>query len=138
VARQRLLRVAGLFSLLQEKGFPMILSTIGLGIGAYALGAGAISSAAMIARGGVRAVGRVCHGDVRGATMELLGGVAAPAVGAVNQLAALGCEVVAVAMSITVGSSDPGNASVPAVAGSNGEPANRVGQRMACAGAASS
>jgi hypothetical protein len=54
----------------------MILSTIGFGIGDYALGAGAISSAAMIARGSVRAVGRVCHCDVRGATLELLGGVA--------------------------------------------------------------
>ena len=51
----------------------MILSTIGLGIGAYALGAGAISSAAMIARGGVRAVGQRlpwrcsrCHHGVAG------------------------------------------------------------------------
>ena len=105
----------------------MILSTIGLGIGAYALGAGAISSAAMIARGGVRAVGRVCHGDVRGATMELLGGMAAPAVGAAHQLAALGCEIVSVAMSISTGSAGAGDTSLPAGTGGDGRPAWPLG-----------
>jgi hypothetical protein len=117
----------------------MILSTMGLGIGAYALGAGAISSAAMIARGGVRAVGRVCHGDVRGATLELLGGVAAPAVGAAHQLAALGCEIVACALSISIGSAGTGDVSVPGGTGSNAGPTLSSGasRRMACASAGS-
>jgi hypothetical protein len=116
----------------------MILTTIGLGLGAYALGAGALSSAAMIARGGVRAVGRVCHGDVRGATMELLGGMAAPAVGAVNQLAALGCEIVGVAMSIRSGSAGPDDMSLSAGTASNGGSASSLGasRHMACASAA--
>ena len=116
----------------------MILSTVGLGLGAYALGAGAISSAAMIARGGVRAVGRICHSDVRGATLELLGGVAAPAVGAAHQLAALGCEIVACAVSLSIGSAGPGDSSSPAVTGSDGSPGwtSGIGQRMACASAA--
>jgi hypothetical protein len=116
----------------------MILSTIGLGLGAYALGAGAISSAAMIARGGVRAIGHVCHGDVRSATLELLGGVAAPAVGAAQQLAALGCEIVGVAMSISTGSADPGDVSSPGITGRDGCPSwsSGAGRRMACVSAA--
>jgi hypothetical protein len=103
----------GFLTLWQDEGIAMVLSAIGLGIGAYALGAGAISSAAMIARGGVRAVGRACHGDVRGAALELLGGVAAPAVGAAHQLAALGCEIVACAMSISTGSTGSDDVALP-------------------------
>jgi hypothetical protein len=113
----------------------MVLSTFGLGLGAYALGAGAISSAAMIARGGVRAFGCVCHGDVRGASLELLGGLAAPAVGAANQLAALGVEIVGVALSISLGSPGPGDTSLPAVTGSDGGPSawsSGAGRRMGC------
>jgi hypothetical protein len=123
---------------LQEKGFPMILSTIGLGFGAYVLGAGAISSAAMIAGGGVRAIGHVYHDDVRSATLELLGGVAAPAVGAAHQLAALGCEIVDVALSINTGSADPGDTSSPAISGREGGPvwSSGGGRRVACASAA--
>jgi len=117
----------------------MILSTIGLGLDAYALGTGALSTAAMIARGGVRALGAVCHGDVRGATLELLGGVAAPAVGAVNQLTALGCEIVGVAVSISVGSPGTGDTSLPAVTGSDEASSawsSGVGPRMGCTSAA--
>ena len=99
----------------------MILSTIGLSIGAYALGAGAISSAAMVARGGVRAVGAVIHGDARGAALELLGGVAAPAVGAVKQLTALGGEIIGVAMSICATSAGPGDTSLPGVSRSEAD-----------------
>jgi hypothetical protein len=116
----------------------MVLSTIGFGIGAYALGAGAISSAAMIARDGVRAVERVCHGDVHGATLELLGGVAAPAVAAAHQLAALGFEIVGVAVSISSGPAGPDDMSFSAGTASNGSPVPSVGasRRMACASAA--
>jgi len=110
----------------------MIFSTVGLGLGAYALGAGAISSAAMIARGAVRSFGTVCHGNPRGAALEMLGGLAAPAVGAAHQLAALGCEIVGVAMSISLGSPSPGDTSLPAVAGSDGGPSAWGGRRMAC------
>ena len=109
----------------------MILSTVGLGLGAYALGAGAISSAAMIARGGVRAIGSICHRDVRGATLELLGGMAAPAVSAAHQLAALGCEIVACAVSISAGSAGSDEISLPDGTGSDGGPA--IGRRTACA-----
>jgi hypothetical protein len=116
----------------------MVFSTIGLGLGAYALGAGAISSAAMIARGGVRAFGSICHGDVRGGSLELLGGLAAPAVGVANQLAALAAEVVGVALSITVGSPGPGDTSFPAVTSGDGGPSGwplGAGGRMGCVGA---
>jgi hypothetical protein len=113
----------------------MILSTVGLGLGAYALGAGAISSAAMIARGGVRAFGSVCHGDVRGASLELLGGMAAPAVGVANQLAALAAEVVGVAMSITCGV-PAGTNDVPAVAEGDAAWSLGTSRRMGCVSAA--
>jgi hypothetical protein len=116
----------------------MILSTIGLGIGTYTLVAGAISSAAMIARGGVRAMGRICQGDVRGATLELLGGVTAPAVGAAHQLAALGCEIVACAMSISTGSAGSEETSLSADASSEctlDRPSGAC-HRTACASAA--
>jgi hypothetical protein len=113
----------------------MLLSSVGLGVGAYALGAGAISSAAMIARGAVRSFGTLCHGDPRGAALEMLGGLAAPAVGAANQLAALGVEIVGVAMSISVGSPSPGDTSVPAVTGIDGGPVGWGGRRMACTSA---
>jgi hypothetical protein len=136
LARSRFLPVAGsLKPFRRKKGFSMILSTVGLGLGAYALGAGAISSAAMIARGGVRAFGSVCHGDVRGASLELLGGLAAPAVGVANQLAALAAEVVGVAMSISVGSPGSGETSLPAVTGSDRGPSAwslGMGGRMGC------
>jgi hypothetical protein len=125
-------------TLSQDKGFSMILSTVGLGLGAYALGAGSINSAAMIARGGVRAFGSVCHGDVRGASLELLGGLAAPAVGVANQLAALAAEVVGVALSISVGSPGPGETSLPTVTGGDGGPSawpSGLRQRMGCVSA---
>ena len=117
----------------------MILSTIGVGLGLYALGTGALSSATMIARGGVRAIGRVCQGDVRGATLEALGGLAAPAVGAVNQITALGCEIVGVAVSISVGSPGTGDTSLPDVTGSDEGPSawsSTVGRLMGCTSAA--
>jgi hypothetical protein len=98
---------------LQEESIPMILSTIGLGIGGYALGAGALSSAVMIARGGVRVLGRAYHGDFRGASLGLLGGVAAPAVSAAHQLAALGCEIAACAVSISTGSTGSEDVALP-------------------------
>jgi hypothetical protein len=113
----------------------MLLSSVGLGVGAYALGAGALSSAAMIARGAVRSFGILCHGDPRGAALEMLGGLAAPAVGAANQLAALGVEIVGVAMSISVGSPSPGDTSVPAVTSIDGGPVAWGGRRMACTSA---
>ena len=116
----------------------MILSTVGLGLGAYALGAGALSSAAMIARGGVRAIGNICHGDVRGATLELLGGMAAPAVGAAHQIAALGCEIVACAVSLSAGPAGSEEMLLPADAPSEGVLGRSSGasRRMACASAA--
>jgi hypothetical protein len=115
----------------------MISSTIGLGLGAYALGAGAIASATLITRGTVRAIIRARHGELDCAARELLGGLAWPA--AFAAACGLGPGDIAAAMALSSGSlilGDPRALAVTLGDSNPREARSRFKRRMACAEAA--
>jgi hypothetical protein len=93
----------------------MVLETVATGVLVYWAGAGIASGALQLARGTALAAGALAEGDVALAAHALARGLAAPALGVVNETLALSGDVAVSVRAI-------GRAAVPIVITRNGQP----------------
>ncbi len=93
----------------------MVLESIGAGVVLYWAGAGVVTGALQLARGTALAAGALAEGDVGLAAHALARGLAAPALGVVNETLALTGDVAVSVRAI-------GRAAAPIVITRNGPP----------------
>jgi hypothetical protein len=93
----------------------MVLETVGTGVLLYWAGTGIASGALQLARGAALAAGALAEGDAGLAAHALARGLAAPALGVVNETLALTGDVAVSVRAI-------GRAAAPIVITRNGQP----------------